>query len=70
MKGEMKMDMKTVATVSVNNVPEYALDKQFWVVRADEENRFWFYGAWTDEKTAEHIAKQVDGFVVMNVKFI
>lgn len=56
-----------MAKVKVNNVPDYAKDAPYWVVRIDKDSReLWFYGAWSDEETANHIALQVDGLVVEN----
>lgn len=54
-----------MAKVKVNNVPDYAKKKQYWVVRKCDVE-LWFYGAWSDEESANHIALQVDGLVVEN----
>jgi hypothetical protein len=54
-----------MAKVKVNNVPDYAKEAPYWVVRKCD-GELWFYGAWSDEKTANHIALQVDGLVVEN----
>ena len=52
--------------VEVKNVPDYARSYPFWVCRKDEKGTYWFYGAWNDTETADHIAKIVDGVVVAN----
>ena len=61
--------MKTAAITPVNNVPDYAKDTRFWVVTRNEDE-FWFYGAWDDEKRAKDVAKKIEGYVLMNIKYI
>ena len=56
-----------MAKVKVNNVPDYAKEKPYWVVRKCDVE-LWFYGAWSDEESANHIALQVDGLVVENAE--
>lgn len=51
--------------VEVNNVPDYARKSPYWVVRKCD-GELWFYGAWSDYETANHIALQIDGLVVEN----
>ncbi len=54
------------ARVEVHNVPDYATKKPYWVCSIDEQRRLWFYGAWNDEDSANHIAEIISGCVVEN----
>lgn len=57
-----------IAQVIVNNVPPYALQKDFlfWTVRyVDKE--LWFYGAWEDEDKAKiSLSELENGLIVKN----
>lgn len=55
--------MTRTVSVPVNNVPDYANDRSFWVVKYDA-GRLWFYGAYTDENRALDVANDEDGLVV------
>ena len=48
----------------VKNVPEYALDFEFWVIRFDEQGQAWFYGAWNEAEEACRVAIEVGGTVI------
>lgn len=50
----------------VNNLPEYAKNYQFWVCTEDDKHNLWFYGAWSDRNTANHIAQTIGGCVIEN----
>lgn len=64
-------EMKTVAVATVNNVPEYAKEMRFWVVSHNKvDGSFWFYGSWDEEESAKDVAKEIEGYVLMNIKFI
>lgn len=54
-----------MAKVKVNNVPDYAKGSNYWVTRICD-GEFWFYGAWDDLESADHIAKIIGGIVVEN----
>lgn len=54
------------AKVEVHNVPDYARSHPFWVCSIDEKRRLWFYGAWHDRESADHIAEVIKGCVVEN----
>ena len=46
----------------INNLPDYAKDYEFIVARfADGE--YWFWGAYSDERKACEVAKNIDGIV-------
>ena len=48
------------------NVPKYADDYEFWVCTEDDKYNLWFYGAWSDRNTANHIAQTIKGCVIEN----
>jgi len=50
----------------VNNVPKYAKNYPFWVCTEDDKHNLWFYGAWSDRNTANHIAQTIKGCVIEN----
>lgn len=54
------------ARVEVHNVPDYATKKPYWVCSIDEQRRLWFYGAWNERESADHIAEIISGCVVEN----
>lgn len=58
------METKT----NVMNVPEYAKNHKFWIVRPSN-NMLWFYGAYDDEIVANRNAKSIsdDAIVVENI---
>lgn len=62
---EKKREVNTMARVKVNNVPEYAEEYRYLVVR-DVEGKLWFWGAWNDENKARTVAREVGGLVVEN----
>ena len=64
MKGGLSMEIKVL------NVPDYAKDYPFWVCREDDKHNLWFYGAWSDRNTANHIAQTIGGVVVESKEFI
>ena len=49
----------------VNDVPDYAKDSNYWVVR-ECDGEYWFWGAWNDRERADHIARVIGGIVVEN----
>lgn len=52
---------------NVNNVPNYAHDYRYWVVRA-VEGELWFWGAWNDENRANEVAAELfNGAIVVNI---
>ena len=53
-----------MANVKVNNVPDYAREYKYWVVR-NSEGELWFYGAWQDKETAYHVATLVNNGLVV-----
>lgn len=50
---------------NVQNVPEYALKKPYWVCR-QSDNELWFWGAWNEKEEAYRVAKEIGGVVVSN----
>ena len=56
---------KEMAKVKVNNVPDYAKESCYWVARKCD-GEYWFWGAWEDRESAEHIAMIINGIVVEN----
>lgn len=50
---------------SINNVPDYARNLAFWVVRI-VDGALWFYSAWDDINKAEKAAVEADGAVFEN----
>lgn len=42
--------------IKVNNVPQYAEGKKYWVVLRIPGEGFWFYAATDDRDTANNIA--------------
>ena len=54
-----------MAKVKVNNVPDYAKESCYWVARKCD-GEYWFWGAWEDRESAEHIAMIINGIVVEN----
>ena len=61
------------ATVTIENVPEYATKLSYIVARIDDQtNKFWFYGAWEDKVEAERVSAELgdDAFVFENEKYI
>ena len=42
--------------MKVNNVPDYAYGKKYWVVLRNSVNDIWFYAATDDRKLANDIA--------------
>lgn len=51
--------------MKINNVPKYANDYRFFVVR-EVDDEYWFYGAYDDRNRANNVAMQVDGIVIEN----
>lgn len=52
---------------NINNLPEYASDYEFIVVRFID-CALWFYGAYTDGFKADAIATEIDGIIFHNVR--
>lgn len=50
----------------VHNIPDYAPNYPFWVIRPIE-NQFWFYGAYSDSDKANRIAKELNGITIQPV---
>ena len=59
--------IKLEKKMKINNLPDYAIDCMFIVVR-ECENGLWFWGAYDDNETANHAAKEINGSVIWNVK--
>lgn len=57
------------AQVDVLNVPAYAEECFYWVVKA-VEGRVWFFGAWDQYDSAMRVARDEGGFVVSNQKWV
>ena len=49
--------------IKINNMPEYANDSEFVVVR-NVNDELWFYGAYSDGSKANKVAREVRGLVV------
>lgn len=47
---------------NVKNMPEYAKNHKYIVVR-EVEREFWFYGAYDAIDKAERIAEAIDGYI-------
>lgn len=55
----------------INNVPSYAVNHKYWIVRDCGKDGMWFYGAYSRLKIAQSISKTIDnGFVYKNIGFI
>lgn len=54
-------------TLTIKNLPEYANDYEFVVVRKIDDY-FWFWGAYAEGYKAERIARDIDGLIVHNVR--
>ena len=54
-----------MAKVKVNNVPNYAKNSNYLVVRK-YDGEYWFWGAWEDKESAYKIANAIGGYVVEN----
>lgn len=48
---------------AVNNVPDYAVNYQYWVVR-EVDGAMWFYGAYETDERAKEVAGTVNGIVL------
>lgn len=54
--------------MKINNLPDYAKNMEFIVVRKCD-NELWFWGGFDrDVETAYRVAKEIDGIVVHNVR--
>lgn len=47
----------------INNMPAYATDYEFLVVRK-VDNDLWFWGAYNDHDKAYDAAEEIDGFIL------
>jgi hypothetical protein len=47
----------------INNVPDYADAREFWVVKFSA-GRLWFWGAYSDENRAIEVANDENGMVI------
>ena len=54
-------------TLTIKNMPEYANDYEFVVVRKVDDD-FWFWGAYAEGYKADCIAHKVSGLIVHNVR--
>ena len=50
--------------LKINNLPKYAEDKKFIVVR-EIEDELWFYGAFDQPNQANECALEIGGIVLM-----
>ena len=50
----------------INNLPDYANDYKFVVARRDASGALWFWGAWNDRNTANHVAANIGGETIEN----
>lgn len=57
--------MTKTVTVAVQNVPDYAMNSEWWVVRYDA-GFLWFWGAYDDQDRAFEVATVENGMVVNN----
>lgn len=56
------------ATVEVNNVPDYAMSKRFWVIR-EVYDEYWFFGAFNDVTKAFNSCKELsNGTLIENTE--
>lgn len=56
------------ATVEVNNVPDYAMAKRFWVIR-EVYDEYWFFGAFNDVTKAYNSCKELsNGTLIENTE--
>ena len=53
--------------MTVRNLPEYAGNYPFWVVR-HVDGEFWFWGAYSGKDRAKAVALDVDGYVWDNTE--
>lgn len=52
----------------INNLPDYAKNMEFIVVR-EVEGEYWFYGGYDrNAEKAYRVANQIDGIVVHNIR--
>lgn len=51
----------------INNLPKYASDYEF-IVATEYNDKYWFYGAFSDGFQAEAIATKVHGVIFHNVR--
>ncbi len=57
------MSRTVTVPVEINNVPDYADAREYWVVRYCA-GRLWFYGAYADENRAIEVANDEEGMVI------
>lgn len=54
--------------MKINNLPDYAKNMEFVVVR-EYNNEYWFWGGYDrDAEKAYKVAKEIEGIVVHNVR--
>lgn len=54
--------------IKVNNVPDYAKTKRFWVIRKVDDE-YWFYGAFDDVTKAFNSCRELDnGTLIENTE--
>lgn len=53
----------------INNLPSYAKDYEFIVVRK-VDGGLWFWGAYADHNKAFDVAVEVDGFILESKWFV
>ena len=60
------MGSNIIVRAEINNMPEYAKDKDgYLVVRRDNDSRLWFYGLYDTQKMAQIVAIEIgNGFVL------
>ena len=51
----------------INNLPDYAKDYDFIVVRFCD-NEFWFWGAYETFNRAQNVADEINGIVVIRME--
>ena len=57
--------------MKINNVPSYAANHKYWIVRDCGKDGYYFYGGWDKLHTAQAISRTINnGFVYKNVGFI
>lgn len=52
---------------NINNLPKYATDYEF-IIATENNNEFWFFGAYENGFEADRIASQIDGIIFHNVR--
>lgn len=53
--------------IQINNMNELAWKRKY-IVCQNVNNEFWFWGAWDDVEKAHEVAKNIDGYLIVNEK--